>query len=292
MHRHDHYRDGLRGTVVVILINLGLCAVKFAAGFIAGSHALIADALHTASDLFSSLIVLVGLKIASAPADAEHPYGHGKAEAVAAKLVSITLIILGIRVALGSLNVIRAHDFHVPGITAAVVAFISIVVKEIQFQYAYRVGKRIQSTSLVADAWHHRSDAISSVAALIGVCAAYVGYPILDPLAGVIVALFVIKIGFDMFRRAYDELLDKTAPKDVLDRIAGIARGVEGVKRVSMVKTRKAGLDMLIDMTIEVEGRETVESSHRMTALIRRTLLKELPHVQDAFIHVEPFRGK
>jgi len=292
MHSHeDHYKKGERGALMGILINLGLFFFKGFAGIFGASHAMVADALHTASDLFTSIGVLIGFRIAKQPADAEHPYGHGRAESIMAKLIALVLIMMGVKVAYDAVRVIALQEFTVPHQIALWAAIVSILVKEALFQYTYHIGKKISSTSLMADAWHHRTDAISSVAALIGIGAARLGMPILDPIAALVVAILVIKIGFSTFHKAYDELMDASLPKEVMDRIHGLTRQIKGVKGIKNIKARKLGIDVFIDMTIDVEPKMSVEEAHKITDQIRRNILHKLASTKDILIHVEPYRG-
>lgn len=292
MHTHDdNYKKGEHGALVGILINLGLFFFKGFAGIFGASHAMVADALHTASDLVTSIGVLIGFKIAKQPADAEHPYGHGRAESIMAKLVALALIMLGIKVAYDAVRVIALQEFTVPHQIALWAAIVSILVKEALFQYTHHIGKKISSTSLMADAWHHRTDAISSVAALIGIGGARLGMPILDPIAALVVAILVIKIGFSTFHKAYDELMDASLPKEVMDQIHGLTSQIKGVKRIKNIKARKLGIDVFIDMTIDVEPKMSVEEAHKITDQIRRNILHKLTNTKDILIHVEPYRG-
>ena len=290
---HDHgkyYRIAEKSIFFVIIINVILFVIKFISGFYGKSQALIADSFHTASDVLTSLGVLLGFKYASMPADAHHPYGHGKAESVATKLVSLVLITLGFKAACDSVRLIILGDFHRPHQIALWVVIFSIVIKEIQFRYALKYGKEIQSSSLVADAWHHRSDALSSIAALIGIAGARLGMEILDPIAGIVVGILVIKIGFDIFHTAFDELLDSALPREITDRIKTLALKTEGVRKVVNLKARKLGLDILIDMTIEVDKKMAVEKAHLITDRIKKNVLENIPNAEDILIHVEPYK--
>ncbi|NQT46583.1 MAG: cation transporter [Candidatus Omnitrophica bacterium] len=289
MHNHnDMYSFGAKTAVTSICINSGLCVLKFAAGILGRSHAMLADAVHTASDLLTSVAVLVGFKIAKRPADLEHPYGHGRAESIVAKLVAFVLICLGVKVGWDSMYALREGGLHRPHVAALWAAILSILVKEGLFRYSYRRGKKISSTSLVTDAWHHRSDAISSVAALIGIGGARLGFSALDPLAGIAVSILVIKVGLQNFHSAYDELMDSSLPKEITDNIKNLTLQIEGVKRVKDIKTRKLGLEILIDLIIEVDGQMTVNKSHAITAMVRKNILDKVPNVRDLMIHVEP----
>lgn len=292
MHNHNHNYDiGKKGAKVGIGVNLVLFIFKFFVGVFGRSHAMMADALHTGTDTLTSIGVYIGFKIAQKPADADHPYGHGRAESIAAKIVSLVLLLGGFKVAFDSARVIIAHDLHVPHEIALWAALVSIVVKEGLFRYTDLLGKKIQSGSLKADAWHHRTDALSSVAALIGIGGARLGYPILDPLAGFAVALFVIKAGLELFRTAYDELMDAALPARILNKVRSLSMRVDGVKRVKDVKGRKMGIEIFIDMTIKVNKNISVKDGHTITVKVRRDILKNIQGAKEILIHVEPFTG-
>ena len=291
MDQHSHYyKIGERSILLITVVNIALFAMKFLGGVFGKSQALIADSLHTASDILTSLAVLVGFRYASVPADPHHPYGHGKAESIAAKIVSLILIALGFKVLYDSSKLLILHDLHRPHQITLWVVLISIAVKEIQFRYALRYGRKIQSTSLIADAWHHRSDAFSSIAALVGIAGARLGLKILDPIAGIVVGIFILKIGFDIFHTAFDELLDSALPKEITSRIKKLTLETDGARRVTVLKGRKFGLDILIDMTIEVDKDITVEDAHFITAKIRKAVLMNVANAKDVLIHVEPYK--
>ncbi|MBN1871703.1 MAG: cation transporter [Candidatus Omnitrophica bacterium] len=290
MHNHENiYRLGEKSVILVICVNLVLFIVKFLAGVYGKSQALVADSFHTASDVISSIAVLIGLKYASTPADNHHPYGHGKAESIAAKIVSLVLIAIGFKIAYNSSSTLVLRDFNRPHQITLWIVLLSIAVKEFQFHYALRWGRRIKSTSIVADAWHHRSDALSSIAAFIGILGARLGFEMLDPIAGIVVGLFIVKIGFDIFHTAFDELLDSALPVDVTDKIKELTLSTEGVKKMTVLKGRKHGLNILVDMTIEVDKDMTVKDAHTITAKVRRSVLKDVANAGDVLIHVEPY---
>lgn len=289
---HDHnedYKIGRHGAKVGIVTNVLLFFLKLYAGIFGKSHAMIADSLHTATDALTSIGVFVGFKIAQKPADEEHPYGHGRAESIAAKLVSIILIMGGMKVGFDAVMIIINRDLHVPHQMALWAAVISIVIKEALYRYTNKMGDKIQSNALKADAWHHRSDALSSIAAFIGILGAMMGYPIMDPVAAATVSIFVIKAGLGIFHTAYDELMDAALPENILRRIKELTMTVDGVKRIKDVKGRKMGIDIFVDLTIEVDSDMRVSDAHTITAKIRRSVLKNLQGAKDIFIHVEPY---
>jgi len=291
-HVHDHgYELGERGAWTGIISNIILFTAKIFAGIYGRSQAMIADAFHTLSDAVTSITVLIGFKVAKKPADEHHPFGHGRAESIAAKIVSLILIALGIKLAVDSARIFIQGEMGQPGVVALYAAILSIIVKEITYRRVIRVSKKIKSASLKADAYHHRSDVLSSVAALVGIAGARMGWTFMDPLAGILVAGFIIKIGAEVFHVAYDELMDAAPPEEFQKKIRDIATCCSGVDEVKSVMTRKSGLDFFLEITIGVDGKKTVEEAHRTTVDIKRSIMKEIPSVLDVLVHVEP-RGK
>ncbi|MBD3379972.1 MAG: cation diffusion facilitator family transporter [Candidatus Omnitrophica bacterium] len=288
--RVDNYKLGEKNAFLGIIGNVFLFAVKLAAGIAGRSQAMIADAFHTASDSATSLGVLIGFKIASRPADDHHPYGHGRAESIMAKLVAIVLIGVGLGIAYSSARVLVSGEFEAPGRIALIVAVISIVVKELVYRRVVSAGKSIGSSSLKADAYHHRSDAISSVAALAGIAAARMGKPFMDPLAGIIVAGFVVKMGIEAFHEAYDELMDAAPPDELRKKITDITLTAEGVLTVKKVMVRKAGIDLYPEITIGVDGEKKVKEGHLVTMKVKQELCRRMNNLKDIVVHVEPVK--
>ncbi len=288
---HDHfnsYKIGEKAAWFGIVSNVVLFVVKLFAGIFGRSQAMVADAFHTASDALTSVGVFIGFKIAKQPADEHHPFGHGRAESIVAKLVSIVLILVGLRIAYSSARILIAGELTEPNAIALVVAVISIIVKEMTYRRVIRVSREINSSSLAADAYHHRSDALSSVAALIGIAGAMMGYRFMDPLAGIIVSGFIIKVGVETFHVAYDELMDAAPSEEVRNRIKAVILGSEGVSEVKKIMVRKAGIELLMEVTIGVEAGKTVEEGHDVTERIKENIFREMPEVRDVLVHVEP----
>src|SRR5699024_10191902 len=242
-------------TWVGIIINIFLTVIKAIGGVISGSKALLADALHSASDIVSSVVILFAVKIANKPPDEEHPYGHGKAENVAAMIVALLLIVVGIEISISSIKVFFGERPTAPGSIALIIIIISIGLKEALFHYKYYVGKKHKSSALIADAWHHRSDSLSSIAVLIGVSCAIIGekygFPKLvygDALAGIIVSFIVIKVGYDLAKEAsgvmMEMVLDDEETKDYIEAIYNI----DGVERIDQLLARTHGSYLIIDL--------------------------------------------
>lgn len=291
MTAHHGYEDGERGSLVSAVVNGILFIFKIFAGTVGHSNAMIADALDTLGDTMTSTGMAIGFKIAKRPPDSEHPYGHGKAESIIAKLLAVFLIVLGLKVAYNSIHVmVISHNWYVPGKIALIAAIVSIVVKLGLFQYTHILGNKISSTAMQVYSWNIASDALSSLAALIGIAGARLGFPIMDPLAAFILSLFIIRTGFKGFHRAYDELMDGAPSKAVIDSIREITLKNKNVKAIKDIKVRKMGLDLMIDMTIEVDKDMSVENGHLITDLIRHDILNKIQTAKEVFIHVEPFR--
>jgi len=286
--REGDYKIGEKAAWLGIYTNVLLFAVKLFAGIFGRSQAMIADAFHTASDAATSIGVFVGFKIARKPADEHHPFGHARAESIAAKIISLVLILVGFRIAWSSARILLHGDVTAPGSIALVAAVVSIIVKEITYRRVLAAGKKIDSTSLKTDACHHRSDVLSSVAALIGIAGARMGQPFMDPLAGIIVAGFIIKLGVDSFHAAYDELMDAAPPEELKEKIESTIRAVPGVEKVVKLMVRKTGIELFIVADICVDGNKTVSEGHIVTIKAKREILKAVPRVRDVVIHVEP----
>ena len=282
------YKIGEKSAWLGIFSNILLFAMKLFAGIFGRSQAIIADAFHTASDALTSIGVLIGFKIARKPADEHHPFGHGRAESIVAKIVSLVLILVGLRIAYDSARILITGDMAEPGGIAFIAAIISIVVKEITYRRVMSAGNKINSVSLKADARHHRSDVLSSVAALIGITGAKLGKTFMDPLAGIIVAGFIIKMGAATFHMAYDELMDAAPPRELKDEIEKTIRGVGEVEEVKKIMVRKTGIELFIEVTIGVDGGKTVKEGHLVTVKIKREIFKTMPNVRDVIVHVEP----
>lgn len=284
----NRYKDGMRVTWVGIAINVALTAVKAVAGVVAGSTAMVADAFHSASDIAGSVVVLGGLSLASKPPDVGHHYGHAKLESVVAKLIALLLIVTGGGIAWAAWGVLRSGAIAPPGIAALAAAVFSIVIKEGMYRYTLRVGKAINSTAVVADAWHHRTDALSSVAALIGIGGARLGYPILDPLAGLVVGGLIVKSGLEIYVGAIRELID-TAPDPKLVRdIGDAALEVKGVHSVQEVRARYNGPYILVDLKFCVDPHVTVEEGHRIGKQAKERIIEKVENIQDVLVHVNP----
>ena len=286
------YTEAKRATLVSIAGNMALASFKLFAGIVGTSSAVIADAMHSFSDIFSSIIIYVGLGIAGKKEDKSHPYGHGKAEVIAAMIVSFLLIGIAIAIWIDAFNILRARPGRPPGGIALIAALVSIVVKEFLFRYKRYVGKKLGSESLIADAWHHRSDAFSSIATLIGVGGARLlgeKFIYLDPLAAMVIGIIIAGAGVKVFGGATKKLMDAQGPEELLERLRKSALSVPDVKGVEEVRARKSGLEYLVDIHIEVDKKMSVEKSHKVAQEVRETVLAQMDDIKDLLVHIEPY---
>ncbi len=241
---------------VSIVINVVLSAFKVGAGILSHSGAMISDGIHSASDVFSTLIVMVGIAMASRKSDREHPYGHERMECVAALLLSAVLFATGIAIGVSAVETIGSGPEKgrvIPGTLALGAAVISIVVKEWMFWYTRAAARKLKSGALMADAWHHRSDALSSVGALIGILGARMGMPVMDPLASFIICIFIVKAALDVFRDSMDKMVDKACDDETVRSIEQAVLDTRGVERVGSMKTRLFGSRIYVDLEIEAD---------------------------------------
>ena len=288
MNQDQRYKASRKASYLGLLGNIFLTFLKGFVGVLAGSTALIADAVHSASDFIGTVIVIKGVKIAHQPPDKSHPYGHHKAESIVSKIIAIILMITAVFIGYEAFQILVSNDIGVPGNAAIVVAIISIGIKEGMYQYTIRIGRKYRNAALIADAWHQRSDAISSIAALIGITGAVIGFPFMDPLAGMVVALLILKTAISIYLDAIQDLMDSAPAQEVLDRITEAAEIDQGVKAVSDVKVRRYGSMLLVDLKISVSPDITVENGHAIAARTKQNIIKNNDEVKDVLVHVNP----
>ncbi len=276
---------------VTIIGNILLSVMKLIAGFVAHSNAMISDAIHSASDVFSTFVVIIGIKLASKKADKEHPYGHERLECVAAIVLSMVLFITGFGIGTAALKNITSGDYNnivVPGILALVAAIVSIVSKEAMYWYTRYNAKRIDSSALMADAWHHRSDAFSSIGALIGIAGARLGFPIMDSIASLIIFVFIIKAAYDIFKDAIDKMVDHACDDDTVNQIRECVMEHEDVLGIDMLQTRIFGNKIYVDLEIATDGSYTLSKAHTIAESVHDDIEKSFPKVKHIMVHVNP----
>ena len=280
--------EGERVTWIGAIANLLLALVKLVAGIAGKSEALIADAAHSLSDLLSDFVVLVSLNIAKRPIDEERPYGYGRVETVGTGILGIILIGAGMGIFWDAILTIRSGVEHAPTYTAFIGAVSSIFAKELMYQYTVRVGRRIHSPSVIANAWHHRSDAFSSIATSIGIAAAIFGWPIFDPLAAIIVTGLIMKAGWDISSESFMDIIDTSVKKEVRHRIINAALEPEGAASYHDLKTRKTGSEILVDIHIEVDPLMDVTMAHVIADEVKDNIMKKVITVADVLVHIDP----
>ena len=274
------------------MANVVLAAAKLAAGLVGHSHALVADAVESLADIFSSLVVWRGLVVAAAPADAEHPYGHGKAEPIAAAIVSTMLLLAAGGIALQAIQAILQPK-QGPAAFTLLVLLVVIVVKEALFRFVLREAKSVESTAVRTDAWHHRSDAITSLAAGIGISVALVGgkgYEVADDVAAIVAAGIIAWNGWRLLRTALDELMDTAPDLEFRKEIQSLASTIPGVERVEKCVVRKAGYHYFVDMHVEVDPAMSVLQAHAIAHAVKDHVRQHRPAVYDVLVHIEPRR--
>jgi cation diffusion facilitator family transporter len=288
----ERYNAGWRATIVGIFGNLVLAVLKGGIGLLTGSVALVADAFHSVSDTFSSMIVLIGLSYSRLPADHNHHYGHGKAESIVAKIVAVMLLTGGLGIAWSALGMIATQGgISVPASVALWAAGLSIFAKEAMYQYTIRVARRIGSSAVKADAWHHRTDALSSIAAFVGIGGAMMGVPILDPIAGIVVAGMIVWAAVGIYWSAAMELMDPAPSPELMEELRCDTLGIAGILAVHEIRGRQNGPKIFIDLKIGVPGELTVLEGHGLASQAKHVILRRHPEVEDVLVHVNPTEG-
>ncbi len=283
-------KKGMRTTAIGIVVNALLAATKGIAGVLGNSYALIADAIESTTDIASSLIVWGGLKISTLPPDADHPYGHGKAEPIAAGIVALTLIAAAFGIAIQSVReIITPH--HAPAPFTLAVLVIVVITKETLFRSVFKVGKSVNSTAVKSDAWHHRSDAITSAAAFIGISIALIGgagYESADDWAALFASAVILFNAYRILRPAVNEVMDAAPPAVVEKSVRVVAQEVKGVIALEKCFIRKMGLSYYIDLHVTVDGSISVRKGHDIARRVREALRKSNPAIAEVLIHIEP----
>lgn len=290
---HSDKKTAMKISAVSIIVNLVLSAFKMLAGIIAGSGAMISDAVHSASDVFSTIIVMVGVNISCKASDKEHQYGHERMESVASVVLSVILLATGLGIGYeGFLKIFGGNygNLEIPGVLALIAAVVSIIVKEWMYWYTRAGAKRIHSDALMADAWHHRSDSLSSIGAFIGILGARLGFPILDPAASVLICIFIVKAAADIFRDAINKMVDKSCDKETESAIAKTVLAQDGVMGIDLLQTRMFGPKLYVDIEISADGSKTLNETHQIAEVAHNAIECEFPNVKHCMIHVNPFK--
>jgi cation diffusion facilitator family transporter len=286
-------KRSLRTTFLGLATNAVFATVKMLAGIFGHSHALIADAVESMADVFSSIVVWRGVVLAETPADEDHPYGHGKAEPIASAVVSTMLLLAAIWIVIGAFRAI-AEPHQPPEPFTLIVLVAVIIVKEGLFRFALREAVSVDSSVVATDAWHHRSDAITSFAAAIGIIIAIAGgkgFESADDWAAIVAACVIAWNGWRLLRPALNELMDRSPNREVVDRIRTVAEAVSGVSRVEKCLVRQMGYQYFVDMHVEVDAQMTVLRSHEIAHLVKDNVRAQVPRVRDVLVHIEPSKS-
>lgn len=282
-------------TLIGSAVNAVLIVLKFVAGFVGRSSAMVADAVHSLSDFISDVIVLVFVKIAGKPKDEGHEYGHGKFETLATLIIGVLLIAVGIGLMIGGIESVihslQGQTLERPTMLALIVALVSIISKEWLYHFTIKAGRKVNSQAVIANAWHHRSDAISSFGTLIGIAGAmFLGdkWRILDPLAAIVVSFFIIKSGYDIARPCIAELLEASLPKEKEYEIEKLVLGVPGIAYVHNLRTRRIGNDIAVDLHAKMDGDISLREAHEKATAAEKAIRKEFGNNSIITIHMEP----
>ncbi len=288
MQQTERYKQAKRVTLIGALINTLLGVMKLIGGVFFHSHALIADGIHSFSDLITDTMVLFASKYGSQDADESHPYGHQRIETAATFLLAQILILAGAGIAWDAIDEILNHASTIPGFLALPIALFSILANEALFHYTRHVGRHIHSDLIVANAWHHRSDAASSTVVLLGLLGSLAGFHFLDPLAAIIVGLMIIKMGWNYGWNSVKELVDSAADPQMLLKIENIIYSVHGVKKIHQLRSRLMGQDVFIDVHIQVAPVISVSEGHFIAQHVHNALVQQIERVKDVTVHVDP----
>ena len=286
----DFEKTATRVSMVSVIGNTVLSLLKLLAGILAHSGAMISDAVHSASDVLSSFIVIIGVKLSVRAPDKEHPYGHERFECVAAIVLSVVLAGTGLLIGWGAVDTIRAgaEAQTMPGLLALIAAIVSIAAKEAMYWYTRYYAKRLNSPALMANAWHHRSDALSSVGALIGIAGARLGYPVMEPIASLVICAFILKAAYDIFRDATAKMVDHACDAETEQRLADCVLEENAVLGIDSLQTREFGSRMYVDLEIRLDGELHLTDAHAIAERVHDRIEREFPSVKHIMVHVNP----
>ena len=282
-------KTATRVSAVSIAGNAVLTLFKLLAGVLAHSGAMISDAVHSASDVLSSFIVIIGVKLSVREADKEHPYGHERFECVAAIVLAVVLAVTGLLIGYKAFDSIEERGSQpMPGLLALVAAGVSIVVKEAMYWYTRYFAKRLNSSSLMASAWDHRSDALSSIGALVGIAGARLGHPVMEPIASLVICLFILKAAYDIFRDAMGKMVDRAADAETEKRLTDCVLSDKDVLGIDSLQTREFGSRIYVDLEIRLDGTLSLHEAHEIAERVHDHIERDFPSVKHIMVHVNP----
>ena len=282
-------KTAMKTSFVCIVLNVALSVIKLIAGILGNSQAMLSDALHSLSDVFSTFVVIIGIALASEKSDKEHLYGHERLECVAAVILSAFLFMAGLGIGAAAVAKISGGgDISAPTFPALFAALVSIVVKELMYRYSAHTAKKINYAAVMADAWHHRSDALSSVGSLIGIGGAMMGFPILDPIAGIIICAFIIKAAIDIFKDSIDKMVDKSCDRETTELMKKAVVETDGVISLDLIRTRLFGSRIYVDIEISADKDLRLSDSHAIAENVHKKIETMFPLVKHCMVHVNP----
>jgi cation diffusion facilitator family transporter len=285
----DNNKIAMRVSYVSIIINVLLSLIKFLAGIFGRSAAMVSDAVHSLSDVLSTIVVIVGVRISGKASDADHQYGHERMECVAAVILATLLFIVGLGIGwAGIQKIVSKAEIAVPSVMALVAAVLSIALKEGMYWYTRAAAVKVRSDALMADAWHHRSDALSSIGSLVGIGGAMLGFPILDPIASVVICLFIVKVSFEIFKDATDKMVDKACDDETIEAMKNVISGIDGVKGLDLIHTRLFGSKIYVDIEISADGELNLKQAHGIAENVHHTIEEKFADVKHCMVHVNP----
>src|SRR6056297_214587 len=268
--------------------NLGLALIKGWAGLVSNSSAMIADAMNSTSDVLSSAFIFASLKIAKKPADKKHPYGHYKVKVISSMVIGLMLGILAYQIVVNGIKIIIEGDYSKPGSVALYVAVISIIAKEIMYRFTYKAGVEANSPATIANAKDHRSDVVATTATFIGVFGARMGYPVLDPIASLVVSVFIAKMAFEVMIDAFGQIMDESVDEKKIKEIENMAESVDGVVGTHDIRVRRSGSVYLVDMDIEVPPYYTIREAHNVCEIVRKKIFDSMNKTREVRVHIDP----
>lgn len=287
---NERVKIATRVSIITVIVNAVLSIVKVLIGVIGHSSSIVADGIHSMTDVFTTIIAFVGVKLSAKKADEDHQYGHEKFEPVMSKILATVLIVTALLIGYNGIkNIFNAEALIRPSAINLLAAGLSIVTKEWMYHYTVKAANKINSGALKADAWHHRSDALSSIGSLIGVAGAMLGYQFFDPLAAVVIAVIILKVAVDIYLKSIDEVMDKSADDETIEKIKSVALAVEGVVKVDLLLTRQHASVLYVDMEIGVKGDLLLWDAHEIAENVHEAIEKEIPLVKHCMVHVNPY---
>lgn len=291
MKEKSNEQIAMRVSMNTIIGNVALSAFKLVAGIIGNSAAMLSDAVHSLSDVLSTFIVMIGVKLSNKKADKEHPYGHERFECVAALILAAILCVTGVGIGYGGIKTILAGNFEVlpvPSVLPLTAAVVSIVVKEGMYWYTKVIAKKINSSALMANAWHHRSDALSSIGSFAGILGARLGFPALDPIAGIIICVFILKASFDIFRDAVSKMTDRACDDKIMEEIRGLILAQKNVRGIDSLQTRLFGDKIYVDVEIKADGDLSLREGHEIAQNVHDAIEGGIDNIKHCMVHVNP----